>query len=416
VGKLLDSIARSGAVEQARKAHTEHPTGWEPGASWNAASGRGTITARTARQTPEWEALLVEWGFDPATHEIVEDTIQFRTWDAAIGEGNVQRFKYYRAEIRIKRPGVDLDAEKLIADIRAAKSKPPRDAHPSSDAGVALCIALADWQIGQRGTEESVRRILALAAAIPARAAELRRAGVRIDEIVLLGLGDLVEGCEGWYAAQTFTVELNEREQRAVARRLLAKIITAALEAAPRVRVAVIGGNHGEARRNGKSYTDAADNADVEVAEVLADAYAGSADAERITFIIPRHELALTIDVGGTIIGITHGHLAKRGAGAANKVEQWWKGQALGMRPVADATILVSGHYHHLSITQHGPRWAMQAPAMCGPSEWYADATGLGESAPGTLTFTVGPTGWDHLRIIATRPTPAGDALAAPGS
>jgi hypothetical protein len=415
VGELLDRIARATKIEQARRATPEHPTGWEPGASWNAASGRGTITARTARQTPEWEALLVEWGFDPATHEIVEDTIQFRTWDAAIGEGNVQRFKYYRAEIRIKRPGIDADAEKLIGEIKRAKSSPPRS-NPSSDAPVALCIALADWQIGQRGTEESVRRILALAAAIPTRAAELRRAGVNIDEIILLGLGDLVEGCEGWYAAQTFTVELNEREQRAVARRLLAKVISAALGAAPKVRVAVVGGNHGEARRNGKSYTDAADNADVEVAEVLADAYANSADKDRISFIIPRAELAITLDVHGTIIGITHGHLAKRGAGAANKVEQWWKGQALGMRPVADATILVSGHYHHLSITQHGPRWAMQAPAMCGPSEWYADATGLGESAPGTMTFTVGAKGWDHLRIIATQPSPAGDALAAPGS
>lgn len=416
MGDLLDAISRSTAIEQARKAHTEHPTGWEPGASWNEGSGRGVITARTARQTPEWEALLIEWGFDPGTHEIVHDTIQFRTWDAAIGEGNVQRFKYYRAEIRIKRPGVDLDAEKLIAEIKASKSKPPRATAIANESPQALCIALADWQIGQRGTEESVRRILALAAAIPARANELRKAGVNVDEIILLGLGDLVEGCEGWYAAQTFTVELNEREQRAVARRLLAKIISAALEAAPRVRVAVVGGNHGEARRGGKSYTDAADNADVEVAEVLADAYQGSADADRIAFVIPRHELAVTIDVKGTILGITHGHLAKRGAGAANKVEQWWKGQALGMRPVADATILVSGHYHHLSITQHGPRWAMQAPAMCGPSEWYADATGLGESAPGTLTFTVGPQGWDNLRIIATSPTAAGDALAGASS
>jgi len=53
---------------------------------------------------------------------------------------------------------------------------------------------------------------------------------------------------------------------------------------------------------------------------------------------------------------------------------------------------------------------------MCGPSEWYADATGLGESAPGTLTFTIGPTGWDHLRIIATQPTVQGDALAVRGS
>jgi predicted phosphodiesterase len=397
--RLSEALAKAKAVEQAKAPRKAHPDGWEPAVQWDERTRSGSLTIAVNKPGPEWNSYLKEWGFDPEQFEIADGTVQFRTWDAAIGDGNTQRFYYYRATIRAKRQTDDPDIKKLLAEIKSRKAKKIT----ATGGDRSLVIALADWQIGMDGTADATDRILKLIDAIPERWKELERTGVKLSDITLLGLGDLVEGCSGdWYPAQTFQAELNNREQRTLARRLLVKIIEAAAATAPRVRVAVIGGNHGEARRDGKAYTDTSDNADVEVAEQTAEIMASSeAYKERVAFTIPRDELAITLDLHGTIIGITHGHLAKRGVNASAKVEQWWKGQALGMRPIADATLLITGHYHHLSITQHGPRTHIQAPAMCGASAWYGDLTGTGDSGAGTLSFTVGADGWDHLKILA---------------
>jgi hypothetical protein len=397
VSRLSDHLRLTQEIQNAKLPARKHPDGWEPGVRWDEATRTGAITVKSNKPAPDWSSLLLEWGFDPERFKVVDDTIQFRTWDANIGDGNVQRFYYYRAQIATKLPDSDPDVERLIKLI--AKRTPKTPALPTT--GGSFVAALADWQIGQRGTEQSIERIMRLVDEIPARWHQLRKSGVELHDIVLVGLGDLVEGCEGWYAAQQFQVELNEREQRTVVRRLLVKLIETCADLAP-TRVAVIGGNHGEARRGGKSFTDSGDNADVEVAEQAAEIFAANpAYADRVTFVIPRDELSLTLDVSGTIVGITHGHLAKRGAGAANKVENWWKGQALGMQPLMDGQLLLSGHYHHLLVNTIGPRTHIQAPAMCGASAWFTDMTGIGDSQSGTLTLVVGGGSWDHLKVLA---------------
>lgn len=398
MSKLTDALAKAQALTPVRGPRRNHPEGWEPGVCWDEATRTGALTVTSNKPGPDWSSLLREWGFDPDHYEIVDDTIQFRTWDGSTAEG-VHRFYYYKAEIRSKRPAEDADLKTLIDEVR--KRKPKAVAPIEGDR--SLVIALADWQAGQEGTEAAVERILRLVDEVPARWRELVKAGVPLADITFVGLGDLVEGCSGdWYAAQTFTAELNNREQRTLVRRLLVKVVEAALTVAPRVRVAVVGGNHGEARQNGKAYTDSSDNADVEVAEQAAEVFAANpAYADRVAFIIPKDELAVTLDIHGTVVGITHGHLAKRGAGPANKVENWWKGQALGMTPVADATLLLTGHYHSLYVATHGPRTHIQAPAMCGPSAWFTDMTGMGNSPAGTLSIVVGGGTWDYLRVLA---------------
>jgi hypothetical protein len=401
MSSFSEELARAAQLEQARAAKKDHPDGWAPSLSLDSSTGRGSLTVRSAVPAPVWDDLLREWGLDPALYAIEDDRVQMRTWDAAIGEGKVQRFYYYRATVHARGTSDNADVAALAEEIKRRKFKTVTRAVGSGNA--TLVVVLADWQIGQRGTDDAVRRILALCDEIPQRWRELLKQGVSLDDILLVGLGDLVEGCEGWYPAQPFLVELNEREQRTLVRRLVVKLVEAALSVAPRVRVAAVGGNHGEVRRGGKAITDASDNSDVEVIEQVAEIIAASEVAPRVSFVIPRDELALTLDVQGTIVGITHGHLAKRGSGAANKVQTWWQGQALGMRPVADATVLLTGHYHHLSVTEHGPRTHFQAPALCGPSAWFTDLTGVGASPSGALSVVIDKNGWDHLRVLPCR-------------
>lgn len=383
---MTDPLAEFRAAESVRAAKRSHPEGWEPGVAWD--GRKGTITSRPlAEPTPDWTSLLETWGFDPKLFEIIEP-VQVRTWDAAIGDGNVRTMWYYKAGLQGKRSaGPDVAA--LTAEIRRHKPKAAKPATAES----ALVVCLSDWQIGKEGTTQTVERILAMIDSVSKRIRQLKPA-----KLYVFGLGDVSEGCDGFYAQQTFTVELNQRDQMTVARRLITKAITEWSPLVPEVIVAAVGGNHGEARRDGKSYTDFADNSDVAVFEQVAEVISASRYAN-VTFVLPREQLTLTLNVNGHVVGLAHGHQARRGATPQAKIANWVAGQAYGMRPVGDATLVFSGHFHHLSVIEDGPRTLFQAPTMDSGSQWWEETAGKLSKA-GTLTVVINADGWSDLQII----------------
>jgi hypothetical protein len=385
---LGDEIA-SRAAESVRKPPRQHPEGWEPGIEWDGTAGR--ITAPTDNRLPDWRSLLELWQFDPDEYEVVEP-VQVRTWDAAVGNGEVRRMWYHRAGIRRKRAGGP-DIAELVKLVKRVKSVPrviPRD-----DAQNAYILALNDWQLGKRGTAATIERIVKAIDASAARARALRPAS-----IWLCILGDLGEACDGQYAMQTFEVELDRRDQGIITRRLALYAIDAHRKIAP-VRVPVVGGNHGEHRKDGKAFTTFSDNDDVawieEVAEVCAVNPAVYGD---VRFLIPRHELDLTVQPvpDGPLLGLLHGHQARRGATAQQKTENWWKDQWFGDRPAGDADILLSAHNHHFSIVDNG-RPMIQAPTIDSGSPWFASTAGR-ESKPSMLSFVLTRDGWDDIKLL----------------
>ena len=80
-------------------------------------------------------------------------------------------------------------------------------------------------------------------------------------------------------------------------------------------------------------------------------------------------------------------------------VWDWWKEQAHAWTPVGDASILLTGHFHHLAVIEQGPRLYLQSPPLDGGSDYFEHAHGYRSNA-GTLTFTVGPNGWGNLTIL----------------
>lgn len=403
---VLDELAAAErSTPDARRPRPAHPAGWEPGVRLEA-DGTGTITSRpSTHQAPEWRALLTEWGFNPDDYEIVDDTVQVRTWDAVIGGGETRQMWYHRANVRRITPGdTDVDYRQLLSEIRRHR----RHKTPAPVGEHALVVALADWQLGKRdgdGTEGIVARVLRAVDLIEDHTRALRRSGVTLDRLVVAGLGDLVEGCGGnpHYPNQDFTVQLDRRQQVKVARRLLTKAITRWAPLYGHVVVVAVPGNHGENRSAGRAVTTWGDNDDVAVFEQVAEILAQSDTYRHVSFVIPDEEQTVTLDVCGTIVGFTHGHHQERAGGSGTgpqKVWRWWEHQAHGMRPVGDATILLTGHFHHLSVVSNGPRTHIQAPTLDGGSTYFAEKSGL-DSTPGTLTFTVGPDGWDNLKIHA---------------
>jgi len=396
---LADDLRNITPNPYTRKARPAHPEGWEPGVTYDSARGQGTVTAVSERPEPDWADLLRAWGFDPDQYYVDPDLgVQVRTWEAAIGNGETKQFWYHRATIKAGQVRDRADLDRLTAEIRRHK---PR-ARPEVDTERALVVALSDWQTGKSeggGTDALVHRVLQLADDLPRHVRRLTRIGHQPSRLIVLGMGDLVEGCDGHYAMQTFQADLDRRGQVTIVRRLLLKLLEQWVPLVPHTLVACVPGNHGENRKGGKAYTTFGDNDDVAVFEQVADICRQSPALEHVAWRIPGDELTITLDVYGRILGAAHGHQARSGNGPHGKVRQWLANQALGQTPIGDADILVTGHYHHLQVVDLGPRLWLQCPALDGGSRWFTDTAGA-HSTAGTLTFTITPGGWDDLCIL----------------
>ena len=212
-------------------------------------------------------------------------------------------------------------------------------------------------------------------------------------------MGDLGEGCSGWYPDQLQTIDLHGRAQRKVTRRLLVQLLKEWSVAFPRLLVTVVGGNHGENRQGGRQVTGDGDNSDVGMVEAAADAIRENGEmASRIDWLIPNDELVVAVDVPGLpwTVAATHGHLSP-GAKPPGNHWTWWKDQMGGSRPgLAGAQLLLTSHFHHYIVYEPtANRWIIQAPAQDGGSKWFRDKTGH-SSTPGTSVWLM-----DELRPVA---------------
>ena len=388
VAELLATVESDPLPVSVARPRDERPT-WTPGAVFDGREGEITTRPRT-EPVGNWDDELRLWGFDPERFEVVEP-VRFSTWQTY----DERQLWAYRASIRT-RSAVSVDElELLCRPVRADRRKAPkRHAGP-----YALVVPIGDWQIGKDdgdGLEGTVARIQASFAAVLDRAMQLRAAGYAIGHLVLTSTGDLGEGCTGFYEQQTFGVELDRRDQNKVTRRLVRNLVMLLAPHFERVTVAAVGGNHGENRRRDKSFTSTNDNDDVAIFEAVAETLAIDPDRYgHIEWLLPRGELSVSFKVGELIVGLAHGHQAKSG-----DIGRWWQAQSLAGRPVADADLLLTGHFHHFvcrEVTQG--RWHVQVPAMDGGSEWYAESSG-GSSTAGQVTFLLGDSGWTEMAIL----------------
>jgi hypothetical protein len=399
----------AGQYEPARVAAPRYPEGWEPGVRLDGTTGH-IVTRPTADREPRFEEHLKAFGFDPDEYEIVEP-IQVRTWDSQVPGGSeivngrkvrkpnqVVQMWYYRASVR-RRTSSDIDVQALVEEIRKAKPRKPAQVAEGED---ALVVGLADWQLGKSdgdGVQGTVDRVLASIDGIEARVNELRKAGRPLGALYLADMGDIFEACFGHYAMQTFKVDLDRRQQKKLGRRLIVKMIQRLAPLFPRVVVLGVPGNHGENRQMGKAATSFGDNDDVAVVEELAEIFDGREGFGHVSFVYPDEDLVVTLRIAEQTVAFAHGHQARGGGSIDTKIESWWKGQGHGMRPAGDATVLFTGHYHHLRIVQNGPRTWFQCPSIEGGSQWWTEQSG--ESSPrGTLTVRITPQGWSDLAVI----------------
>jgi hypothetical protein len=153
-----------------------------------------------------------------------------------------------------------------------------------------------------------------------------------------------------------------------------------------------VGSNHCQFRVNKQRVGNVTDDWGVHIARTIA--RLSKEVGLNIEFFEPaKHDESLAIDVfddGFHVLGMVHGHQANN----PNAVPDWWRKQSFGKQPVHAATTLVSGHFHHLRVTELGStprgtsRFWVQAATLDNGSNWWKLNSGE-DSAPGLVTFVL---------------------------
>lgn len=408
-----------------KRSHIEDPVirppqGWTPGVRVGEGGVGEAIIQLHPGEEPQWDAFLEDMGFGDVLQFV--RVVDVRSWEVfskdAHGKGQPGKIKLRYVKCKVVRRMQAADKQDMdFLKEEILRFDPPTVSTRTlgTQPGGWLMGFLADWQLGKReggGTRETVERIKKCLLALARYAVDLRKLGVKLEGLILCGMGDIVEACDGHYAMQTHGTDLHMREQRAVARRLL---IMAAKILRPYFDVIIfraIPGNHGEERKDGKAYTHFSDNNDVCIFDQFADVMKEASWADGIqvhTTSMTEPELTMTFEVGDNMgnkkaIGLAHGHQARGGGGdPASRVKGWWEKCAMSRHPIGYVDILNTGHFHHFRVEDRGEgRTWFQCPTLDGGSFWYWAQGGNG-SVPGMLCYVVTPSterGWDHPRVL----------------
>ncbi len=355
----------------------------------------------------DWSSVLRSFGLDPDVFEVADDTVRMSKWQSSKrlenGDRDLIWLYSYRAKFRRKviTALADVDIELLRQGV--AKWKPLPKTVTSSDAVPSTFIVCwADQQLGKSaggGVEATVDRILASFEATVQRVKELRKIGRNIEQIAIVNMGDPVEGCDGNYASQLFTVELTQRQQLLLALDLWAQGVRRLSSLADKAKFISVLCNHGEwMRRGGKQVTSDSDNAGGFLTDALERMLEGRPEVENLSWVIPHDEMVTTAELSGVKVAFTHGHKI------SGKEVEWLRGQSIRVlrEEGREPDIWVTAHKHHLQVEDFGPWYRFQCPSNDGGSKWYTDMTGNWSTA-GTLTFLVGnhdTRGWSDMAVL----------------
>lgn len=310
---------------------------------------------------------------------------------------------YARFDIRDRAdsPAV-VDAPALLRQLRADT---PQDASTPGEGDSAFVVSINDLQAGKLeggGTRAMIERFERGVRKIKERVHELRAVGRSLGTLVVIGGGDLVEGC-AIFANQAYELDADRRQQVNTVVSLILYLLDEVAPLFEDVVCLVVPGNHGENRIAGKR-TTRTDNDDCAVFEHARRATERDPRLQHVRYVIAQGEPAKTIEVAGWILGATHGQVYGRGSGGSieQKMWKWFSQQAAGRHPVGDADVLVTFHFHHFSSRDYGAMLWLQAPALDGGSSWLTDLNGQ-QSEPGMMTFVMTPgSRMQDLAILTT--------------
>lgn len=323
-----------------------------------------------------WQVRLTEMRHDPAAwhrDSPGEDAVTRPVWR--------YRFKIEPASVGAR----DVDVAGLLKGLRVNRRRVT-----ARHAGEATLVASwNDWQGGKAergGSEALAERLDDVFTQTEQRGRALKRIGYDLGHLLVIGGGDMVEGCN-IFPNQPFELDLDRRGQVNLTTGLILHGLDRLAPLYAAVTVLVVGGNHGENRQGGKR-TTRSDNDDVAVFEHAARVAARDPRLGHVRFLIEAEDPAAAVDVGRWRVATTHGHVFGRSGPLERKVWTWMSGKAAARHPAGQADVLVTHHFHHLVVKDFGATLWVQTPAMDGGSPWYTDWSGQ-YADPGMLTWVM---------------------------
>ena len=377
-----------------------YKSGWQPDIEVNEQTGLGHIThvGTDPNYRTKFDEILRDWGFDPKFYEI-EGAVRASSWNAQLKGGETTTLFAFKGVVKKKRPGHDKYFQSLFK--QAGKKPPITKKFNAGD--TAFMWFMSDWQLGKKdfGVEDTIKRYDQALQDGVNRIKDLRKLGVEIDEIYMVGMGDLTENCTPFFfESQPHSVSLSLIEQYALARSMIMKTIDTFLPHSPKLVLAGVPGNHGEMTRTSKGQVASSrlDNSDTMHLEICREIMSANPDRYGKVEVNVPDGFHQTLIIKGKKVSFTHGHMSGGSGNPEAKIENWWKGQMYGWLPPGDAEILVTAHYHHLRMKQQGDRTWFQCPSIDASIDFTA-RTGLW-SHPGVLTFTINDKGWDNYHTV----------------
>lgn len=360
------------------------PANFRPGIEFDGSEGTAT-TPGYVSEPENFDEFLRDAGLDPEGIEVIPP-VRTSRWQQQ-KEGELVWLTSYRFTFRRKATDINLPLLLEEAKKKAPKYK-TRKAEPK-----ALVILWSDLQVGKVDYRGGSETLLSRITETEGKLIDLIERE-KPEKVVFADLGDTVEN---FYNAnspqQLYTNDLSIMEQVDLATTFAWRALREVASRVNEVTYASIGSNHCQFRSNGKTIGKPTDDWGVFIGRQLA-RLASESGFSNIAFTEPQPwDESLALDVFGDgfhILGLVHGHQASRPDGMAT----WWRQQAFGKQPVADANILVHGHFHHLRITELGAtnrgtsRFLVMAPTMDNGSNWFRLTTGE-DSVPGLAVFTL---------------------------
>lgn len=360
------------------------PEKYRQHAEYDTETGKGTGATGPVRAKITDERQMLELaGFDPEAFRIVGKIAQWTKTHH--GKDDTYSF-FFQVE-----KTTDEEAPDLPALYAAARRKPTAQVKTTPTNRVTV-VALSDVQAGKvdhrGGTPELIDRLETMRHKLAAHLKARRPAATVLAEV-----GDLFEGFESG-GNPLFTNDLSLAQQMDLASTEVYRFVEV-MHRHGRVDIVTVPSNHTAWRRGKQNLGRPGDDLGLFVhRQVARVAQAAGIDAH---WTEPdMYDESVAIDVLGTRVGVVHGNQFQPGAAVT-----WWQKQQHGGMPTATADILLTGHYHHLTVMPSGrnpvtgkSKWHLQCPTTDNGSAWFRNI-GSGDSDAGLLVFDITEDGFD---------------------
>lgn len=360
-----------------------------PGVQFDGTTGEAT-TPGYKTEPENFDEFLLDAGLEPDTIEVIPP-VRTSRWQQQ-QNGELIWLTSYRFTFRRKQEALD-----LLPLAALIKDNQPTAKRLKTTTDSCLVVLWSDLQVGKvdhrGGTPDLIARVQQTLSSVLRQIADEKP-----EQVIVADLGDMIENFQNVSSAQqSYTNDLSIMEQVDLSVSLTWTALASIAAMVSQVTYASVGSNHCQFRAaNGKPIGKPTDDWGVFIGRQLA-RLATESETTNVRFLEPQpHHESLAIDVfndGYHVLGIVHGHQARR----PDMMTTWWRGQAFGRQPVADASLLIHGHFHHLRVTECGSvtrgddvasRFIVMAPTMDNGSGYFRNGTGE-DSIPGLATLTL---------------------------